>query len=132
FMRKEWVAGRLPAAYADRVERLQTKTRQQPQGATVLTYEWEQLTHHYQIEFGPRRERAAQRLMARRLLTLAQALEIVPTLLMDGPPTALRLLVDWMDAFPESAHGPVWLKAFEAGYQDHLFGMLLRAPVKPQ
>ena len=132
FMRKEWVAGRLPPAYADRVEHLQTKTRQQPQGAAVLAHEWEQLTHHYQIEFGPRRERAAQRLMARRLLTLAQALEIVPTLLMDGPPTALRLLLDWMDAFPESAHGPAWLKAFEAGYQDHLFGMLQRTPAKAQ
>ena len=70
--------------------------------------------------------------MARRLLTLAQALEIVPSLLIDGPPTALRMLVEWMDAFPESAHGPVWLKAFEAGYQQHLFGMLQRGSAKPQ
>ena len=37
-----------------------------------------------------------------------------------------------MEAFPESAHGPLWLKALEAGYQDHLFAMLLRAPAKPQ
>lgn len=81
---------------------------------------------------GPRRERAAQRAMARRLLTLAQALDIVPTLLMDAHPTALRQLLDWMAAFPESAHGPVWLKAFEAGYQDHLFGLLRRAPTRPQ
>ena len=64
--------------------------------------------------------------------TLAQALEIVPALFMDGPPAALRQLVDWMDAFPESAHGPVWLKAFEAGYQQHLFGMLLRGSAKLQ
>ena len=131
-MHKEWTAGRLPAAFADRVAHLHHTMRQRQQEAPVLSHKWESLTQHYQIEFGPRRERAAQRLMARRLLTLAQALEIVPALLMDGPLTALRTLLDWIEAFPESAHGPVWLKAFEAGYQDHLFGMLLRAPVKPQ
>ena len=117
FMHKEWAAGRLPASMADRVARLHADTRHRQQGTPALAHEWEPLTHHYQIEFGPRRERAAQRLMARRLLTLAQALEIVPALLMDGPLTALRTLLDWIDAFPESAHGPVWLKAFEAGYQ---------------
>ena len=131
FMRKEWVAGRLPAAYADRVARLHAQSRSLQDKAAV-SRDWEQLTHHYQIEFGPRRERATQRGMARRLLTLAQALEIVPTLLMDAQPSALRRLLDWMVAFPESAHGPAWLKAFEAGYQDHLFDMLRRAPTKPQ
>ncbi len=124
FMRKERVAGRLPAAYAEQVDRLA-----QHKDSAIA---WERLAHRYQIEFGPRRERAAQRVMARRLLALAQALEIVPTLLMEGAPADLRQLLDWMDAFPESEHGPAWLKAFEGGYQDHLFGMLLRAPVKPQ
>jgi uncharacterized protein len=42
------------------------------------------------------------------------------------------MLVEWMDAFPEPAHGSVWLKAFEAGYQEHLFGMLQRGSAKPQ
>ena len=65
FMRKEWAAGRLPAAYADRVARLRAKTGPQ-ENAAGLAREWEQLTHHYQIEFGPRRERAEQRAMARR------------------------------------------------------------------
>ena len=107
-MHKEWTAGRLPAAFADRVAHLHHTMRQRQQEAPVLSHKWESLTQHYQIEFGPRRERAAQRLMARRLLTLAQALEIVPALLMDGPLTALRTLLDWIEAFPESAHGPVW------------------------
>jgi len=73
FMRKEWVAGRLPAAYADRVARLHAQSRSLQDKAAV-SRDWEQLTHHYQIEFGLRRERATQRGMARRLLTLAQAL----------------------------------------------------------
>lgn len=132
FMRKEQAAGRLPAGYADRVERLSARTKARTGIASSLAEEWEPLTQQYEIEFGPRHAQAARRVMARRLLTLAQALEIVPALFMDGPPAALRQLVDWMDAFPESAHGPVWLKAFEAGYQDHLFGMLLRGSAKPQ
>jgi uncharacterized protein YbcC (UPF0753/DUF2309 family) len=132
FMRKERAAGRLPASYAELVDRLHARTAGKRDEAAALSREWKQLAHRYHIEFGPRRERAAQRVMARRLLALAQALEVVPTLLMDGPPADLRLLLDWMDAFPESDHGPVWLKAFEMGYQDHLFGLLLRAPAKPQ
>ena len=131
FMRKEQAAGRLPALYAERVERLHAKTKQNPDAA-ALAREWELLAQQYQTEFDLHRQQAARRVMARRLLTLAQALEIVPSLLIDGPPTALRMLVEWMDAFPESAHGPVWLKAFEAGYQQHLFGMLQRGSAKPQ
>ena len=42
-----------------------------------------------------------------RLVTLAQALDIVPTVLLDGAPDDLAKLVDWMEAFPESDHGPV-------------------------
>ena len=26
----------------------------------------------------------------------------------------------WLDGFPESSHGRVWLKAFEAGYEEQL------------
>ena len=132
FMRKERAAGRLPADYADQVDRLHARTLDGREGTAALSHAWEQLTHQYQIELGPRREQAAHRVMARRLLTLAQALEIVPTVLMEESPAQLRALLDWIDAFPESAHGHVWLKALEAGYQDHLFGMLLRAPAKPQ
>ena len=35
-----------------------------------------------------------------------------------------------MEAFPESDHGPVWLKAFEAGYQDPLLTHLRRTADK--
>lgn len=132
FLRTKRTAGLLPAAYAERVDRLHARMRTMPPGAGVVAVEWERLAHHYQVEYGPRRERAAHRSMARRLLSLAQALELVPTLLMEGAPADLRSLVDWMDAFPESAHGPVWLKAFEAGYQEQLFAMLQRAQAKPQ
>ena len=60
-----------------------------------------------------------------RLIGLADALEIAPTVLMETAPEELRTLVDWLDAFPESDHGPVWLKAFEAGYEEELIGKLM-------
>ena len=55
-------------------------------------------------------------------VALALALHIDPAALLDSSPVDLKQLVDWMKAFPESDHGPVWLKAFEAGYQDRLLG----------
>jgi uncharacterized protein YbcC (UPF0753/DUF2309 family) len=116
FLRKEQVAGRLPAQHAEQVEQ-----RDQRDGNG-----WKSVADRLQADTGPLRDRALQMTAARRLLALAQALEIVPTVLLDGAPDALGALVAWMDAFPESLHGPVWLKAFEAGYHEQLIGMLMR------
>lgn len=59
-----------------------------------------------------------------RLLVLANALEIPPTVLMETQPDSLKTLLEWLDGFPESDHGLVWLKAFETGYQEPLFEKL--------
>jgi uncharacterized protein len=135
FLRKEHVAGRLPAAYAEQVERL---SRDRSNG-------WKALADRQHIDTGPERDRCLRLAAARRLVMLAQALNIVPTVLLDGAPNDLATLVTWMEAFPESEHGPVWLRAFEAGYHEQLFGMLRRtactgpttrpdssSPVRPQ
>ncbi len=135
FLRKEQVAGRLPAVYAEQVQRLSGSN----------SNEWKELSDRLEIDTRPQRDQSLRLVAARRLLTLAQALEIVPTVLLDGSPKDLALLVSWMDAFPEPQHGPVWLKAFEARYQEQLFRMLMRtavtatagsrgssAPVRPQ
>ena len=114
YWRRERQAGRLPAVYAEQVDRLARKR----------TDGWERLSERYQKEFGPPNDRARQRAEARRLLALAQALEMTPTELMDGQPEELTALVGWLEAFPESDHGPVWLKAFEAGYHERLLGQL--------
>ncbi|MEX5214528.1 MAG: DUF2309 domain-containing protein [Nitrospiraceae bacterium] len=119
YLRKERVGGRLLPFYAAQVDRLIEI------GETEQA--WHELANRYQAEVGPLHDRAARRSMARRLLTLAQALEMVPTVLLEAAPAELRHLVDWMEAFPESLHGPVWLRSFEASYQDQLLGMLLRA-----
>jgi uncharacterized protein len=59
-----------------------------------------------------------------RMKALADALEIDFSVLMETPPDDLKVLLDWIDAFPESDHGPVWLKAFESGYQEQLIEKL--------
>lgn len=117
FLRRERVAGRLPAAYAEEVDRL----RHQKKGNG-----WEELANRYGTDVVPRRERVARHGAAKRLRSLALALEIDPAALLESSPTDLKQLVDWMNAFPESDHGPVWLKAFEAGYQEQLLGKLAR------
>ena len=117
FLRRERVAGRLPAAYAEEVDRLR---HQKSNG-------WERLFDRYRTDVVPRQERVARRGAAKQLRALASTLHIDPTALLDSSPTDLRQLVDWMKAFPESDHGPIWLKAFEAGYQDRLLGKLTGA-----
>jgi hypothetical protein len=118
FLRRERVAGRLPAAYAEEVDRLRHQMRNG----------WEGLIDRYRTDVVPRQERVAQHGAAKRLRSLALALRIDPAALLDSSPADLKQLVDWMNAFPESDHGPVWLKAFEAGYQDRLLGKLAQAP----
>jgi uncharacterized protein YbcC (UPF0753/DUF2309 family) len=116
FLRKERAAGRLPAPYIELVDRL---ARRGDDG-------WKAAAERVHTELGPRRDRAYRLATARRLLALAQALDLVPTVLLEGAPEHLAMLARWMDEFPESAHGPVWLKAFESGYHDLLFGQLRR------
>ena len=116
FLRRERVAGRLPAAYAEEVDLLHHQKRNG----------WEGLIDRYRTDVVPRQERVTRHGAAKQLCSLALALHIDPATLLDSSPADLKQLVDWMDAFPESDHGPIWLKAFEAGYQDELLGKLDR------
>ncbi len=89
---------------------------------------------------GKHRAQAAGLSAAVRLNDLARGLRIAPTTLMDASPDCLQMLLDWLDAWPESEHGPVWQKAFEAGYQEDLLskiaagvnGSQLSAATKPR
>ncbi|MGH7183999.1 MAG: DUF2309 domain-containing protein [Nitrospiraceae bacterium] len=114
YLRRQRIAGRLPALYAEEVDRL---AHQKVNG-------WGTVLDRYRMDVVPRQETATRRGAARRLLALVHSLEMDPAQLADSAPVDLKQLVDWMDAFPESDHGPVWLKAFEASYQDRLLGQL--------
>ncbi|MGH7262198.1 MAG: putative inorganic carbon transporter subunit DabA, partial [Nitrospiraceae bacterium] len=114
YLRRQRVAGRLPALYAEEVDRL---AHQKGKG-------WSTVLDRYRTDVVPHQEAAARRGAARKLLALVRSLEIDPAQLAESAPVDLKQLVDWMEAFPESDHGPVWLKAFEASYQDRLLGQL--------
>ncbi|MGZ8380798.1 MAG: DUF2309 domain-containing protein [Nitrospira sp.] len=114
YLRRQRVAGRLPALYAEEVDRLSHRKGQS----------WNNILARYRDEVIPRLQAAARRGAARRLLALAHSVNIEATALVESAPTDLKQVVDWMEAFPESDHGPVWLKALEAGYQEELLGSL--------
>ena len=116
YFRRQRVAGYLPAIYAEEVDRLR---HQQRDG-------WGRLLERYKSGVVPHQHAAARRGMAKRLLSLARSLGIDPNMLADQAPDNLKQLIDWMEAFPESDHGPIWLKAFEASYHEPLLGELAR------
>lgn len=114
YLRRQRVAGRLPALYAEEVDRL----------AHQKTNGWKAVLERYEIEVVPRQVEAARRGTARMLLALIATLDIDGEQLPAAAPETLKQIVDWIDAFPESAHGPVWLKALEAGYQESLLAQI--------
>jgi uncharacterized protein len=71
-----------------------------------------------------RRPESHARSSAWQLKALADALEIDPAVLLETPAEEQKVLLDWIDAFPESDHGPVWLHALEAGYREDLIRKL--------
>ncbi|HKY70556.1 MAG TPA: DUF2309 domain-containing protein [Nitrospira sp.] len=114
YLRRQRVAGRLPALYAEEVDRL---AHQRGNG-------WKSVIDRYEIEVVPRQAAAARRAAARTLLALSQSLNIDPERLVEAAPGTLKHIADWIEAFPESAHGPVWLKALERSYQHSLLGQI--------
>lgn len=59
-----------------------------------------------------------------RLIDLAHRLEMGTESLLNSPSERLEVLLDWLDGFPESEHGFIWLRAFESGYQEKLVTQL--------
>jgi len=116
YLRRQRVSGRLPALYAEEIDRLSHQKRNG----------WGAVLQRYRIEVVPRQQDAARRGMARRLVALARSFDIDPIGLTETSADSLKQVIEWMEAFPESDHGPVWLKAFEAGYQTPLLTQLRR------
>jgi uncharacterized protein len=71
--------------------------------------------------------RCASRIAAWRLVALAKALAMESAVLLNTPVEILSLLLEWLDKLPESEHGAIWLKAFEAGYEQGLLTNLRSA-----
>ncbi|HMS82365.1 MAG TPA: DUF2309 domain-containing protein [Nitrospira sp.] len=114
YLRRQRAAGRLPALYAEEVDRLSHRKGQS----------WNNVLTRYRTDVIPRLQAAVRRGAARRLLALAHSLTIDAQALLESSPADLKHVIDWMEAFPESDHGPVWLTALEAGYQEQLLTTL--------
>lgn len=50
------------------------------------------------------------------VLHLAQSFDVSIQDILKSTPETLETLIDWVEQFPESQHGPLWLKAFESSY----------------
>ena len=83
-----------------------------------------------QKEDSSQKEELAKLSSAWRLTTLANSLGIASAELAKVEPDQLQSLLNWLDEFPESEHGMVWLEAHEAGYQDDLTEKLRNAVSK--
>ncbi len=59
-----------------------------------------------------------------RLTKLADELQVSHETLKIANDEQLQQLLDWLNDFPESEHGPVWLNAYEAGYHEDLINNL--------
>lgn len=116
YLRRQRVAGRLPALYAEEVDRL---AHQRGTG-------WNAVLQRYRTEVVPRQQEAARKGMAKRLVALARSFETDPAALTETSTDILKQVIEWMEAFPESDHGPIWLKALERGYQVNLLTQLHR------
>lgn len=121
YLRRQRIAGHLPALYAEEVDRLAHRKGQS----------WNTVLTRYRTEVVPRQQAASRRGAARRLLTLGQSLGIESVQLVESQAHELKQAIEWIEAFPESDHGPIWLKTFEAGYHEPLIGQLINASRRP-
>jgi len=113
-LRRRRMAGRLPAGLAREVDRLTAASGDR----------WSALAAAHDREVMPRELDASRRGIARRLLGLAKAVGIDGGQAPDSRPEELAKAHAWMEEFPETEHGPIWLEAFEAGYQEPLLASL--------
>ncbi len=119
-LRRERVAGRLSSAYAVQVDRLAHG------GPSVRSESWRALADRYVADLGGFYHRLAGKSAAWRLARLAAHLEIPPKSLLESPLPDVKRLLQWLDSFPEHAHGPRWLVALEKGFRESLIERLER------
>ncbi len=119
FIRRERIAGRLPSDYARQVDRLRFRGPKNRDGDA-----WDSLAERYLADSQERHHYELRRSAAERVLLLTKALELNPETLRDCAPEDIRILLEWLDGFSESQHGPRWLEAFEASYRAALLEQL--------
>jgi len=122
FIRRERVAGNLPSRVAHQVDTLRFGWGKPGDNKAIEA--WDTLAEKYFADSQKDDQNRIRYSIARRILSLANALEMNPDVLKESAPKDLRTLLEWLAGFPDSQHGPCWLAAFEAGYRAALLEKL--------
>ncbi len=118
FLCKEKLAGKLPAWLSEELDLVFYAA------SSKQNEHWQRLAETYETEEGPAQNRLVRLSAAWRLQGLATGLQIDPDELNALSPDHLMTLLAWLDDFPESEHGPIWLEAFETSYRQSLIKKL--------
>ena len=121
WLRREYVAGRLEGSGFKQTRRLIRA------GQGLNTSALEDLGRKQYREATARLPQEAVTQAARRLCYLAKALAIDPTDIESMAPSDVRTLLDWLEGFPTSQQGPIWLKAFEVTHRRQVLQELAAA-----
>lgn len=113
FLRRERNANILPPSYAESVDQLSHA----PSSNTKL---WENLADQYATTSDLKQNKIASLSAAWCLVALSKILHIAPQALLQYQKEDLKQILCWIDLAPEKSHGPIWLTAFEAGFQETL------------
>ncbi|WP_447979828.1 DUF2309 domain-containing protein [Candidatus Nitrospira bockiana] len=117
-LRRQRQAGGLPDAARRQVDRLAHRWPAASEDA------WRALAEQVVRHHAETTARAAAKAAAWRLIHLAKAVGCETADVSTWPAEGVMTLLRWLDEFPESEHGPYWLGAFEAGYQQELLATL--------
>lgn len=114
FLRRERLANHLPASYAESVDQLSHVV------SKSNTQSWKTLADQYATTSDLKQNRMASLSAAWRLVALSKGLNIPPRTLLKCQRNDLKQILSWIDRAPERSHGPIWLTAFETGFQETL------------
>jgi uncharacterized protein len=125
YVRVQRIAGRLPVHWSRQLDQRRHRwSKRVDRGGNDDLEAWDRLAGRYLGDSEESHRRAAFRSAAWRLLRLTEAMAIAPTALLQTSPEGLVAVLRWLEAFPETQHGPVWLEAFEAGYHEPLLDQI--------
>ena len=79
---------------------------------------------HLQATSKPKSTEIGRLASAWGLTMLGSAMNYSQKELLSADDRTLNRLLDWMEEFPESEHGKVWLNAYEAGFHEKFIGRL--------
>ena len=119
WLRAETVAGRLPAFLANSVRELGTRRGTEPDWIRLADLAW---AHQQRSDATAAAFSAHDH--AWRLFRLAQLQGWSATEVQALSATVRDRLLNVLDGFKESAHGPIWLAAFERHYREEILGAL--------